>query len=273
MSNDKDAFVTLISSLDFGDPLYLHASDTGVLTILSIKLTGTENYIVWANAMELALNVINKFGFVDKTCLKSTTNVVLARQWDRCNSVVISWILNSISEDLFVGQIFSKNASEVWNELKETYSKIDGSVIFKLHQQICFLKQNSLNVSEYYHKLTSLWRQFDSLSELPHCICDAEKKTTKFNQNIRLMQFLMGLDDCYQPLRSSILAKDPLPFVKAAFALISGEESHRGIDSSNVQPAAFVAKINNSKKPISKNAHLKCTNCNNWATRLNDAMK
>ncbi|GKB56849.1 ribonuclease H-like domain-containing protein [Tanacetum coccineum] len=53
----------------------------------------------------------------------------------------------------------------------------------------------------------------------------------KHNQLIRLMQFLMGLNDVYQNIRSNILARDPLPDVKEAFNVVSREESHRGLHS------------------------------------------
>ncbi|GKD08753.1 RNA-directed DNA polymerase, eukaryota [Tanacetum coccineum] len=50
---------------------------------------------------------------------------------------------------------------------------------------------------------------------------------------MKLMQFLMGLDDCYQSVRSSILIKDPLPEVKDAYVIVSREESQRGIPESS----------------------------------------
>ncbi|GJR12263.1 hypothetical protein Tco_0794915 [Tanacetum coccineum] len=122
---------------------------------------------------------------LDGTCLKSTysNSEPLSNQWERCNSIVLSWLLNSIFEDLFLGQIFSDNASEVWAELKETYDKLDGSIIFNLLQKIHNFKQ--------------------------------------------------GLNDVFQPIRSSLLARETLPDVKDAFAIISREESHRGIASSS----------------------------------------
>jgi hypothetical protein len=59
------------------------------------------------------------------------------------------------------------------------------------------------------------------------------------------------------------LSKNPLPSVKAAFALISSAESPRGLEASNnVQPAAFISKTNESKKFAPKGSLLKCTNCN-----------
>lgn len=70
--------VTLVTKLDASDPLYLHPSDSSNLTIVNIKLKGSENYSVWSNAMSLALQVKNKVGFVEGTCIKSTTDNVLA---------------------------------------------------------------------------------------------------------------------------------------------------------------------------------------------------
>ncbi|GJZ28670.1 putative RNA-directed DNA polymerase [Tanacetum coccineum] len=97
-------------------------------------------------AMRLAINTRNKTGFIDGTCLKETytSSAVYSSQWDRCNSIVLSWLLNSVSDDLYLGQIFSENASEVWSELKETYDKLDGSVTLNLLNKIHNFKQGEL---------------------------------------------------------------------------------------------------------------------------------
>ena len=81
---------SLIANLDFGDPLYLHPTDTSGTPILNFKLCGTENYKVWYCAMTLAFETKNKLGFADGSCVRPTDNLVLAKQWDRCNSVVLS---------------------------------------------------------------------------------------------------------------------------------------------------------------------------------------
>nr|XP_043639743.1 uncharacterized protein LOC122610850 [Erigeron canadensis] len=152
---DSSSKPTTVSALDFGDPLYLHPTDTSGASILSFKLSGTKNYNVWSCAMMLALEIKNKVGFIDGSCEKNNDDLVLAKQWDRCNSVVLSWILGSVSQDLYMGQIFSIIASEVWDDLKETYDKVDGSVTFNLHHKINTLSQNGSSLSEYYHKLNT----------------------------------------------------------------------------------------------------------------------
>ncbi|XP_076940306.1 uncharacterized protein LOC143609436 [Bidens hawaiensis] len=217
--SDSDAFSSesLISKIEASNPLYLHPSDSCTLSIINVKLKGTENYRVWANAMKLALQVKNKGGFINGKYLKPVDDEVLVGQWDRCNYVVLTWILNSVIDELYVGQVYSELAFDVWEELRDTYDKVDGSVVF---------------VSEYYHKLSSMWKQFDAVVQLPSCSCQASKGFNDFSHLIKLMQFLMGLDDVYQPVRTNLLTRDPLLSVKAAFAIISREESHRSVNGS-----------------------------------------
>ncbi|XP_071738952.1 uncharacterized protein [Rutidosis leptorrhynchoides] len=206
--------------------------------------------------MKLALSTKNKMGFINGSVLRSKTDEVLASQWDRCNSVVLSWILGSVTEDLYCGQILSTNATEVWNELKETYDKIDTSIIFNLHQQIKTLKQNYRTLFEYYHKLNTLWKQYDAMVSSPYCTCGAvacsyEAGTShkEHKKMMKLMQFLMGLSEEYTTVRSNILLRDSVLDVKEAYAIISREESHKGISSdkiSKTQASAFVTQDNNT---------------------------
>ncbi|GJV03138.1 ribonuclease H-like domain-containing protein [Tanacetum coccineum] len=81
--------VTLISRLDISDPLHLHPNDFAALTVVSIKLKGTENYQVWSCAMLMALEGKNKIGFIDGSCRRSNTDEVLGKQWDRVNVVFV----------------------------------------------------------------------------------------------------------------------------------------------------------------------------------------
>ncbi|GKA24762.1 ribonuclease H-like domain-containing protein [Tanacetum coccineum] len=187
--------ITRISKLDISDLLHLHPNDSTALTVVSIKLKGTENYQVWSCAMLLALEGKNKIGFIDGSCKRSNTDEVLGKQWDRVNAIVLGWILNSISEELFMGKFFSKKPKHVWEELKETYDKVDGSIMFGLHNKINTFKQNDSAIVDYYHKLNALWKQYDAMIEFPKYVRNASEEV--------------------------------LPDVRSAYATISSEESHR----------------------------------------------
>nr|GEU94008.1 hypothetical protein [Tanacetum cinerariifolium] len=149
-------------NLTFGDPLYLHPIDTGGSPIVTIKLTRTDNY-------------------------KDDTNPALANQWDMCNFVVFTWILNSLSPDLYAGAMYAKTASELWTDLKDTYDKVDGSDVFNLHKSINSLSQSGASLSDHYNNFNSLWKQFDAMISLPACTCDAAKHFKKHNQLIKLV--------------------------------------------------------------------------------------
>nr|GEX71717.1 ribonuclease H-like domain-containing protein [Tanacetum cinerariifolium] len=144
---------------------------------------------------------------------------------------------------------------------------MDGFVIFKVVQKINGLKQGYLSVHEHYHTLNSLWREFDILSLLSTCTCAAHEGLLKHNQLVRLMQFLMRLNDLYQPSRSNLLARDPLPDVKDAFAVVSREESHRGLAprkiTAKTNHAAFVAKTNNGNNNFNNNIRVNSNNNSN----------
>nr|XP_043623531.1 uncharacterized protein LOC122595259 [Erigeron canadensis] len=94
--------------------------------------------------------------------------------------------------------------------------------------------------------------------KLSACFCNAARDFQKHTDLMKLMQFLMGLDDCYMSVRSNLLTRDPLPSVKTAFSVVSREESHRGgiNDKSSIGNAStFVARsgYNSNSQKFSKN--------------------
>ncbi|GJT06564.1 ribonuclease H-like domain-containing protein, partial [Tanacetum coccineum] len=212
--------------IDQYDPLFLHSNDTSGVPLINFKLEGTENYKVWKAALTIAIHTKNKLGFINGKLVRPSEEGFMQEQWDRCNSVVLNWILGCVSQDVFMGQVFSKNAKVVWDELEETYSKQDGSVIFNMHYKIHSLSQSGSSLSEYYHKFNALWRQYDSLVNLPNCVCENSDKLKEHNELIKLIQFLMGLDEVYAPIRSIILTSDPLPDVRGAFVTLSNMNGH-----------------------------------------------
>ena len=208
--------------IDINDPLYIYPNDSGPTALIGFKLTCIDNYRVWSASVLCALRAKNKTGFIDGS-LKKPSDETKISQWERVDAIVLNWILGCVSEDLYMTQAYAETSSEVWDELKETFEKVDGSVIFNLHQKINSLTQSGLCMSEYFNKLNSLWKDYDALTNLTNCSCEASKSNIGHNQQLKLMQFLMGLDDSYSAIRSNILMEDPLPSVKVAFSIVSTE--------------------------------------------------
>ncbi|XP_071729158.1 uncharacterized protein [Rutidosis leptorrhynchoides] len=106
-----------------------------------------------------------------------------------------------------------------------------------------------MSLSDYYHGLNTLWKQYDAMVKLPSCTCAAAPEFQNHNKILKLNRFLMGLDDGFMHIRSNLLLRDPIPDVKTAFAVISREESHRSItsnqSSSKGQNTAFLSQVRN----------------------------
>ncbi|XP_075101954.1 uncharacterized protein LOC142177372 [Nicotiana tabacum] len=107
-----------ISNLHHNHPLFLKDSDAPGTALISLKLTGPENYTLWNRSMRVALLVKNKLGFVDGTYVKSSYRGDLATQWERCNAVVVSWLSSTVSAKLVPSIMYASSArKDLWDEL------------------------------------------------------------------------------------------------------------------------------------------------------------
>ena len=152
---------------DSGSPLYIYLSDTLSSTLISEQLTGTENYGIWSHAMTVSLRAKNKLGFVDGSCEKSKFNESLYAQWERCNSLVLACIFNTVSKEIFNSIVYSTSAYQVWQDLQEQYNKINGTKVFGIHREVANLVQGTNTIVVYYNKLKTLWDELGSLVSLP----------------------------------------------------------------------------------------------------------
>lgn len=117
-----------------------------------------------------------------------------------------------------------------------------------MHQRISSLTQSGLSVSDYFNKLDALWKEFDGLTNLTDCTCEAATQFNNHSKLMKLMQFLSDLDDSFSQDKSHILLLKPLANVKIAFSIVSREESNKKhgsltVSSNKSQPSGFVGKI------------------------------
>ncbi|KAH1118806.1 hypothetical protein GYH30_047547 [Glycine max] len=78
------------------NPLTLHNSDNPSIILVS-QLLEPHNYGQWSWAMRISLSAKNKIGIIDKSIKKLSSTDKAFHSWQRCNDMVLSWILNSMS--------------------------------------------------------------------------------------------------------------------------------------------------------------------------------
>lgn len=123
----------------------------------------------------LSLTSKNKQGFVDESCKKDSLNSTLHTLWDRCNALVLSWIVNSVSKELVSRILYSRSAHSVWMDFKERFDKINGPRVYLLHQKISTLKQGTSSTASYFTHLKMLWEEYSSIVEQDLCGCPKNK--------------------------------------------------------------------------------------------------
>lgn len=216
------------SIMDPSSPLYLNPSDNPGTVLVSKCFDGT-GFGPWRRAMVIALSAKNKLGFVDGSCAKPNSDSGELQHWIRCNNMVISWLLNSLAKEISESVLYSNTASEIWKELEERYGQSNGAQLYEIEKELSQVSQGANSIATYYTKIKKLWDRIQSLRSLPSCSCGKSQDWQKFEEEQRLIQFLMGLNEQYSSVRGNFLMMKPLPSVTQVYSLLIQEEKQREI--------------------------------------------
>lgn len=115
------------------------------------------------------------------------------------------------------------------------------------------MDQGTLSVSGHYGKIKKLWEELNVLQPVPRCTCGVLKDCSCNAQNnfltivaqTKLIQFLMGLNEIYDNVRSQILVLDLLPTVNKALSMILRVEKQKIVQNSyseNLENSAMTVK-------------------------------
>ncbi|XP_071704397.1 uncharacterized protein [Rutidosis leptorrhynchoides] len=178
-------------------PLYLHQQDHPGLILISKKLTGFDNYSSWRRSIMIVLNAKNKLKIVtgERTEPDAISNIKAL--WERTNDMIISWILNTVTDQISNSLNLVSNAAELWKELQEHYAQLDGHTIFQLANEITKLKQEGNSVEIYYRKLKGFWDEMDAL-EAPYtctytCNCENGRTSGERDQRKKVISVSHGI--------------------------------------------------------------------------------
>lgn len=138
----------------------------------------------------------NKLCFVDVTLPKPSANESDMKAWERCNNMLIGWLIASLDRVVAKSVMYNRYASEIWTDLEERFGVSTSAQIYSLHEELSNMSQETnMSITEYFTKVKSLWDELDNLNPLPTCVCNGcscglTKKVLKLQQDQRLMSFL-----------------------------------------------------------------------------------
>ncbi|XP_078171460.1 uncharacterized protein LOC144565545 [Carex rostrata] len=225
------------------------------MMISSYVLKG-ENYDMWVKAMRNALRAKNKLGFIDGTVSQPKLEEPEADLWEICNSMLVSWMFNSIDSALQPSVAYFETAKELWDDLREHFSVGNAPRIYQLKADIAAAKQQGQSIVAYYTRLKSMWDELSSYSRVPVCKCGGCKcnvttELFKQREDEKVHQFLMGLDDSvFGTVRTNILSMDPLPNLSKIYSMVVQEERHRSVargKEERSEAVGFVVHLNKTE--------------------------
>ena len=103
--------------------------------------------------MKIALKTKTKLGFVDGSCSKSAVTSHLYDHWIKCDNMVVSWLLNSMTTELVEAFLYVNSAAQLWEELTECFGQSNGPLSYQLEKELSELYQENDSVAVYYTKM------------------------------------------------------------------------------------------------------------------------
>ncbi|CAE6174213.1 unnamed protein product [Arabidopsis arenosa] len=232
-----------LPQFDFTDahysPFALSNSDSPGNTLVSEVLDGS-NFSSWKIAMFVALDAKNKIAFVDGTLPRPPEFDPSFRVWSRCNSMVKSWILNSVTKQIYKSILRFNDAAEIWKDL-----------ITRFH---------ITNLPRSYHLTQQIW---GLQQDCKCCVATASKA-----DHAKIVKFLAGLNESYATIRSQIIMKKTIPDLAEIYNLLDQDHSQRSMvtvtNASAFQVAAssneqFAVNVTRSYPP--KAPKVTCSHC------------
>ncbi|XP_060958793.1 uncharacterized protein LOC133030262 [Cannabis sativa] len=243
---------------DHSSPFFLSTGDHPGLVLVTTVLTRT-NYQLWKRGITMALTTKNKIAFINRSLPRHEPGNTNLNSWLRCNNMVMSWLINSVSPEIAQSIMYFDLATEMWSDLAERFNEGNGPRIFQLQTQLTRLQQGDCSVSTYFTKLKSLWDELKEFQPITTCTCGAMKVfLDSYNQN-QVLQFLTGLNESYASVRAQILLNEPIPNLSRVFAMIVQEERQRSLG--NFDSITLAVASSSTNPPRTKKPRPSCSNC------------
>ncbi|KAL6312589.1 hypothetical protein AAG906_005990 [Vitis piasezkii] len=93
--------------------------------------------------------------------------------WNQCNSMVNSWILNSVAREIVDSLLYMFTIADIWNDMHKRFHQTNAPWVFHVIKALMALYQSALDLNTYYTRHKILW---DELKEFqPISVCHYER--------------------------------------------------------------------------------------------------
>ena len=203
-----------------------YGGDCHSIQITSFRLNGS-NYFRWSQSVQMYICGKGKMGYLTGDHKEPDDSNPQHDVWDAENSMVMTWLVNSMEEEISSNYICYSTTKELWESVKEMYPNLENkSLIYELTLKAREIWQGSDNVTKYFHSLKWIWQELDLLNTYKWNSTEDEKQTVEEG---RIFQFLAGLKEELYEVRGRIIGRSTLPSLGEMFSEVRREETRRSI--------------------------------------------
>jgi hypothetical protein len=212
--------------------------------------------------MLCALESKNKERFIDGSFPSPLISDPLREAWRRCDRMVKSWLMRSMSPPIARLVSWFETSAEIWKDIRDRFSHGDKFRIADLQEDIHICKQGDSSVSDYFTRLKNLWKELEMFrsplvcSCASPCACGILFTIKKEREDDYIIKFLRGLNDEFSQVRSQVMLMEPMPSLSKTFSLVLQREREFGTPlppNPAPQSTAFANFVSENTKPLSFN--------------------
>ena len=122
--------------------------------------------------------------------------------WNQCNSMVNSWILNSVAREIVDSLLYMFTIADIWNDMHKRFHQTNAPWVFHVIKALMALYQSVLDLNTYYTRHKILWdelKEFQPISVFMSLWKDESLDGVSKKECV--IKFLMGLNDSYASTR------------------------------------------------------------------------
>ncbi|KAK4437689.1 hypothetical protein Salat_0102900 [Sesamum alatum] len=207
----------------------------------SYRLNG-RNYLQWSQIVRTFLKGRGKLNHLIGAAPKSEDPKFAT--WDEEDSMIMSWLWNSMQPKISGNCMFLTTAQEIWESVRQTYSKMkDAALMYEIKTKISSTKQGTRSVTEYYNLMKSFWLELDHYQSIKMKCSDDAVMLKNFVEKDRIFEFIAGLNAEFDQIRIQLLGRETLPSLSETFSIIRAEESRRTVmlNSHTLEGSAMIS--------------------------------
>lgn len=204
-------------------------SNSHSVQITTIRLNG-DNLLRLSQSVRMYIRGQGKIGYITGEKKAPSDKDPLYSAWDAENSMVMTWLVNSMEEEISSNNMCYPTAKELWDNVSQMYSDLGHqSQVFELTLKLGHIHQGNDSVTKYFNSLKKVWQDLDLFNTYERKStedCNHHKKTV---EDSRIYKFLAGLNVEFDEVRGKIIGRSPLSSIGEVFAEVRREESQRNV--------------------------------------------